>query len=367
MSHIVDVISTVAVLMKFPLAVLIAILAVTYLTLGSGTLLVRVVRSTLPSPCDFPVVAALPLCDPAPSNLDPMSSIRCADFPSLVKIQNIVLDELIEDSKSGIALAVNIKHAELAVKDLVVVVRASNLTVRDVLARALNDFAADAKTAARGLQRLSARIHGTIDRCVCFVQSTTCDKLTSPTPSMSSFNTYALKSIETAKQRGGVGVSVAILRTFRGSMLGFSSQITRLVVEATTTMATLDRLEDHLSTIHQLNLHEAFATNAAMDNLLWELWTILGGNQDKLRDLRTRAQVLKDVERYRAVAVAYVAAASYTLQGIEAELQALRDRLTEYVAEPQEIPVEVHLASIELSLRRLREEKLQSPAGITAA
>ncbi|PIL37503.1 hypothetical protein GSI_01197 [Ganoderma sinense ZZ0214-1] len=131
-------------------------------------------------------------------------------------------------------------------------------------------------------------------------------------------------------------------------------------------MTSLDRLEDRLSTIYQLNLQEAFATNAAINDLLWELWTILGGNQDKLRDLRTRAQVLKDVERYRAVAVAYVAAAGHTLQGVEAELQALRDRLVEYVADSQEIPVEVHLASIERTIRRLREDKNQSPAIVPA-
>ncbi|PIL37502.1 hypothetical protein GSI_01196 [Ganoderma sinense ZZ0214-1] len=155
MSHAVDVISTVAVLLKLPLAVFIAILAITYMSFG----LFRVVRPAIPSPCDFPVLASLPFCDAIPPTLGSLSGIRRADFPSLIKIQNVVLDELMEDSKNGVNLAINIKHAELAVKDLVVVVRASNLTVKDALATALNDFAMDAKAASWGLQRLSARIH----------------------------------------------------------------------------------------------------------------------------------------------------------------------------------------------------------------
>ena len=89
---------------------------------------------------------------------------RSNAFSSLVKIQNVVLDELMEDSQRGVSLAINIKHAELAVKDLIVAVQESNIAVKDNLAEVLTAFVADTRTAARSVQRVSSCVRGLMDR-----------------------------------------------------------------------------------------------------------------------------------------------------------------------------------------------------------
>ncbi|KAI1786035.1 hypothetical protein LXA43DRAFT_898709 [Ganoderma leucocontextum] len=344
-SHVADVISISALLLKYPIASLVAVTVTVFLMLGAKTLVVHALQSS-PSLCNLPVFAHLPFCNVATSSHE-SSVIERADFPSLIKIQNVVLNDLMDQVAAGASLALNVKHVELAVKDLVVVVRSSNLTVKAELADALSEFSSDTRMAARGLQRLSARINGAVD-------------------SISSFNAYAFQHISSMNRGSPREVGTMVLCTFRSSMNGFSTQITRVMVEATTTMSSLDLLEDRLSVIYQLYIHESFETTLALDSLLWDLWTILGGNQEKLRDLQTRAVVLKDVERYRAVAVAYVAATSQTLLAVDTELSELRDRLTGYVVDSQDIPVEVHLASIERSISRLHE-KFQMRRGIDPA
>ena len=72
------------------------------------------------------------------------------------------------------------------------------------------------------------------------------------------------------------------------------------------------------------------------------------------------SQVLKNVQQYRSVAVAYVAGTTQALTKIDAELSDLRDRLSASSLEAVEIPLEVQLASIESSVRRLQEGSLST-------
>nr|VWP01846.1 Adenylyl cyclase [Ganoderma boninense] len=340
--HTLDVVSAALQLMKFPLAVLLAILLTISLFVACLNLIVYILPLALPSFCDFPVASRLSVCAIGFPGLEHMSGNAAfdhADFPSLIKIQNVVLDDLATGSAGGKDMALNVKHAELAVKDLAVVVRSSNLSVKLPLGEALVEFSTDARTTSRSLQRLSARINGAVDSII-------------------SFNTHAFRAIDAVKQKSAAEASSTILRAFQMSMNAFSSQITSIMLDATAVMSNLDMLEMRLLTIHDLCIQESLTTAIELDDMLWELWTILGGNHSKLRDLRHRMTVLKEIQQYRAVAVAYVAATTQTVLLVDAQLSELRDRLVDATVDAEDIPVEVHLASIERSLLRVREERL---------
>nr|VWO96416.1 Calcium-dependent protein kinase [Ganoderma boninense] len=142
-------------------------------------------------------------------------------------------------------------------------------------------------------------------------------------------------------------------------MASFSSQVTAVILDATAATSSLDNLENGLFLIHELCVQETLTTVLSLDELLWELWTILGGNRSKLRDLHQRTGVLKEVQQYRAVAVVYVAAATQTILAVDAQLSDLRDRLIASALDTLDIPVDVHLASIERSLLRLQQDQFQ--------
>lgn len=170
MGHVIDVLFTVAILLKTPIAHFLAVAAAIALYSSLFGLVFAFLRSTVEEGlttkiCVLPVVSRLPFCaTPIQSSLPHTNPVSAhADFPNLVRLQSTALDELLDHSASGADLAVNLKQAELAVSDLVTLVRASNLTAKDVLADALFGFVGDAKVAGRGLQRLASKVHSVAD------------------------------------------------------------------------------------------------------------------------------------------------------------------------------------------------------------
>lgn len=110
--------------------------------------------------CELPLVpVAFPSCGTLPVEI-----VGRADFPSLLAIQHRAFDELVAGSSTNSELVLNVKHAELAVRDLIVLVKASNLTTKEPLADALSLFSIDARRSGRSLQLLMSKIHGSVDR-----------------------------------------------------------------------------------------------------------------------------------------------------------------------------------------------------------
>ncbi|KAI0351499.1 hypothetical protein OH77DRAFT_1410926 [Trametes cingulata] len=291
--------------------------------------------------CEWPLLSLLPSCPRSLAGTP--SPIRAVDFPGLISLQHRVLDEFLGQSSTGTEFALNIKHAELAVQDLIGMVKGSNLTLKEELSEALTDFVLDARHAARGLQRFSAKVQGTVD-------------------SISAFNAYTLREIGAARGKGArAALDAVVVRTFRASMSSFAAHISRLLVEASITSADLDRLEERLAGVHSLSVQETFITAAAEDELLWSLWTWLGGNKAQLRDLANRSTVLKEVQQYRSIAAAYIAGAMQTLMAVEADLAELQERITTSGGEVADIPLEVTIAAIERALGRLKEGRFKSP------
>ncbi|RPD67872.1 hypothetical protein L226DRAFT_576885 [Lentinus tigrinus ALCF2SS1-7] len=130
----------------------------------------------------------------------------------------------------------------------------SNLASKAVLTNALEDFASDAHTAGRGLQRLSAKMRIAIN-------------------SIASFNLHALCTITEAQAKGLEEADMTLHRTFQVSMDRLSLQIMHVIAEATTTTTDLDRLEDRLFEIRSLWFTEVITTNVELHDLLWKIWT----------------------------------------------------------------------------------------------
>ena len=79
-------------------------------------------------------------------------------------MQSKTFEQLLDETVGSTSLALDIKKAEMATHDLVTVVKLSDLKSRDYLADALVAFSDDARETARGLQRLNAKISGSVDK-----------------------------------------------------------------------------------------------------------------------------------------------------------------------------------------------------------
>ncbi|KAI0644321.1 hypothetical protein C8Q79DRAFT_928087 [Trametes meyenii] len=220
-------------------------------------------------------------------------------------------------SSSGITLANDLKYAELAVIDLIGAVKGSNITVKEVLLETLWDFATDAKETARTLRRFSSKVRGTIDG-------------------------YR------AHFRYRLGLEL------KAPLSTGSSAVA----------ARLDTLEERLVTAHLICAEEESITEVVKDELLSRLWTKLGGNKEQRLDLERRSATLLKVQEYRAVASAYVTAVVHALTGVDADLADLRERLVLPHPQEDDIPLQVHIASIQRSLYRLNAGKEDRRVGL---
>ena len=110
--------------------------------------------------CKAPIISSSSLCRPSPT----LNVPQRADFPRLVEIQNNNFDQLLDSTAGGKALSLDIKNAEIATRDLVTLVKVSDLKSRELIASSLNEFIDKAKKAGRGLLRLNSKINSAVDQ-----------------------------------------------------------------------------------------------------------------------------------------------------------------------------------------------------------
>lgn len=86
-----------------------------------------------------------------------------ADYSQLIELQSR-LSDVIELTLAGDAgLAFSVRKSEVALRDLTIQVRVSDLASKDALVGRLENFVAEANDATRGLSRLAARVGGSLD------------------------------------------------------------------------------------------------------------------------------------------------------------------------------------------------------------
>lgn len=157
--YIRDVLQTALRLLKQPLGALAFLLA-------SGLLLNFVLGIILSPLCNVPGISTSMFClDPALGQSSEVRGPRSADFLKLVELQDGFKDVL--DANVGTnEIGMKLKQSEMATRDLITLVRVSDLNSREALTDALMQFVDDAKRTGEGLHKLSAKIDGAVDRYV---------------------------------------------------------------------------------------------------------------------------------------------------------------------------------------------------------
>jgi hypothetical protein len=133
--------------------------------LGSLTTRMHTLKSAYAPLCIIPGISSSFMCRPEPLKASTKRRSQWADYPRLVEAESKSLDSLLTGFVGGSALSLEIKQAEMATVDLVALVRISDLKAKGTLATSLGYFIDDAKRAGRGLQRLSSKVGGAVDKC----------------------------------------------------------------------------------------------------------------------------------------------------------------------------------------------------------
>ncbi|KAL0954355.1 hypothetical protein HGRIS_003349 [Hohenbuehelia grisea] len=316
----------------------------------------NMLRSAFSPLCFLPGISSLGVCLPDARQQPIASQIpRRADYPKLVDVQSNAFEKLLDQSTGSSGLSFDIRNAELATRDLVALIRLSKLKSKDLLADSLGGFVDDARKASRSLQKLHAKIGGAVD-------------------GISAVNDYALHSIEEAHAKEPAWYSPSALvpwssrrttqdvvkKTFKDAMDALSWELRRLILQAEHSQSLLDGLEEHLATLHDIISREDSSITEARAELLANLWTMLGGNRGELRGYESHLMLLKDLGNYRKRALKHVVAALQMLRGLSDDMEELRERVALPELAGPEIPIEVHLKSIQNGLDRLKAGRLKA-------
>ncbi|KIK56774.1 hypothetical protein GYMLUDRAFT_173802, partial [Collybiopsis luxurians FD-317 M1] len=301
--------------------------------------------------CSIPLLQNTGLCLSQQSNTGQSGSItHHADFPSLVNIQSQSFEALLDRSAGGSELFLTLKKAELAVTDLVILVKLSKLDEKDLLADSLTNFCNEAQAASRGLQQFTTKIAGSVDQIL-------------------AFNVYAFNTINNARTPSisstvnpfyiHPNVEEAAVEVFNEVTTTLVTNVAHLITVAEEQLAHLERLEEQINLIHDIVFKEDFLISSAKDELLSELWTKLGGNQRILRSINGHLKLLNGVGEYRRQAKAYVASALQALRTLSDELEGLRERVSGPHITGTHFPVEIHIESISYGIQRLRQTMIE--------
>jgi len=270
-----------------------------------------------------------------------------------MKMQAATFEQLLDDNSDGQKLDLEITKARIATKDLGLAVRNSKLVNKERLGEAIDGFVKDAHTTGRGLSRFSAKVGSAVD-------------------DIRSLNEHVLQTISSSKPS-----SFSLWRcskppdslksTFVQSMNNQGQILEKLILAARLSLHNLDSLEARLSTLHSLVSSENISLSSDNDDVLAQLWTKLGGNRRQLKSFEERRALLLDVGSYRQRALAHVVAALNALQGLNEQVEELRERVAEPSFTEEEMPLEVQVRSIQRGIQRLEESQVKAKKRETEA
>ncbi|OBZ77595.1 hypothetical protein A0H81_02218 [Grifola frondosa] len=212
-------------------------------------------------------------------------------YSKLVAVQNAMIEQLFNEA----------------------IVRVSDLGSRELLVNALVDFVDEAKKTGKGLQKLSSKIHGVVDRIIA-ANNYVHDAV--KTITYKSFPSLWLPSRD--PQRNQVADVVNDARNL------LEPQLRRLVLEVASPLDSFIRLIRLLTVLQKISVREDRLTSSAKNMLLSEPWTRLGGNRRELLRYENRLLLLRDISAYQMRTAANIAISLERLRSMTEGMEDLR-------------------------------------------
>ncbi|KAK7181873.1 hypothetical protein DPSP01_009473 [Paraphaeosphaeria sporulosa] len=335
--------------------------AVLVLTLQFGSIYLKnSFQATLAPMCSLPLSGyLLPFCDTMPNN-------HQANFEELVNIQSS-FEDVLEANKDSYALPANMKKSQVAMRDLRIQVRFSNLPSRAELENEFDSFIETAREASDDLAKYNARIGYVTDQVISTnkwtltvlngIVATEANKgaLSEAVKHMNIFSVFRGPP-ETLEQR--------IFVQYLNHVSKLKDDVSSLIVFSESLMALLNNLDARLDIIADIAMRDDNTVNRDREELLADLWSKLGGNRSSKAANAKSLQLLRDVLRYRANAVQLVSATLLKLREISTGLENLRDGIAapEVVGFREDYPLQWHIDVVSRSVERLRDARGENMA-----
>ncbi|RPA82018.1 hypothetical protein BJ508DRAFT_193984, partial [Ascobolus immersus RN42] len=275
------------------------------------------------------------------------------------KLMNVQskLGLVVADFGEGVSMARGMKGTEHAVRDLIAVVRNSDMPKKEEVGGLLEKFVDGAKKTSRELSRFSAKIAGTVDSVVSIDEYALhtlkrlrgdVDAEASLMAYIPSLNPFTALNAHTTEQK--IQAALTQITTH------MATKIPTLIVDAENLLSDLDNLEHALTLIGEVVHRERAVLHDTEQELLSTLWSRLWHSNllsPQLREsFRHHKDILASVTSYRERALNLVSKTLVELVAIQTDLELFRERLVA-PALGESVPLEVQIDSIKRSVDRL--------------
>lgn len=252
------------------------------------------------------------------------------------------------------------KRSESSIRDLKHVVQYSTLPSRNELVFEFSGFIETARQASSDLGKFNSRIGRAVDHILSTNRWT-----------LQVIDGVAAKDASRGRISGWVSDNLNVFAPFQPVALSrdvlldqylrhtsaVEEQILHLIQEAQALLNILDNLDGRLDVIANIATRDDVKLEGSRDELLANLWTILGGNRSSVTKLNQQLQLLKEVGAYRRIAWAHVTGTIVKLQAIRDNLEDLRERVAVPEIVGTKVPLEIHIENINLGIERLEAQR----------
>ncbi|KAF3041771.1 hypothetical protein E8E12_009662 [Didymella heteroderae] len=284
------------------------------------------------------------------------------DFEGLLHAQT-GLEDILDAAKDTSTLPSSIKDSEIAIRDLRVLVRHSRLPSRHTLGMEFDNFIETAKEASIDLSRFNSRIGATVDRVIAtntwtrnVISGWSEDEASkgAVTRMTGAVTRIFVSPPPTLRERVFDQYSVHVSKN--------AEEIASLIDMGVALHGVLQRLDELLDTIYAITVNDDATITKDQEELLTQLWTIVGGNKSKLSTNNKKLMLLRNVSSYRKKALTHVSETLLKLREIQAELENLREGVEAptILGYRDELPISYHLDLIDRGVDRLRTARGES-------
>lgn len=360
-SYIFGVLGQALQILRTPISMIIAIWFAIGFAMFLKNLAITSIYSALSPICRIPGTSFfnLPMCQSPVSIQYSGHQPPPVQFDQLVTVQN-KFDEVLQESAGGASLPLDMKRGETSIRDLRQIVRYSHLRSKNELGLEFDGFIETARIASYDLQKFNSHVGRGVDNILATARWTKrvldgiAERDASKGAVASFFNDKLMAPFQPIKF-----TEDALLDQYIQHTRVVEDEINRLVLEAQALLMVLQNLEDRLDVIHGIVVRDDLHTQGSRDEVLSQLWTMVGGNSKQLGKLDSQLRLLRQVNTYRQDAIAHVSGTLIKLQSMGAELEELRERVggVELLGGRKSIPLSVHIENIELGVERLERSR----------
>jgi hypothetical protein len=345
-------------ILRTPISYALAVWIAVGLSVVLRTLITTSFYASLSPLCRIPGTSyfGLPFCPPIAYDSTAAASV---EFEQLMNVQS-KFEEVLEETAGSISLPMDMKRGETSIRDLRQLVRYSVLNSKNELVLEFDGFIETARIASYDLQRFNSHIGRAVDQVVATTHWTTRvleGIQMHDDASEGVINKFASKLLAPFQPVKVKFTENALLDQYIKHTEIIEEQIRKLIDEAQALLMVLNSLEGRLEVIHGIVTRDGIHANAQREEILSELWTMVGGNKGKLTKMQRQLALLGQVGMYRKSAYGHVARTILKLQQIGAGLEDLRERVAtpELLRDRVDIPLSVHIENIQRGVERLEE------------